>query len=188
MFKKLLVGVIAVAAVAGLIGIAAALFTSQKIETGNAFTAGTVVLNTAHAADVLVTLKPMAPGDQVTAPITVTNNGTLELRYDVTSVATVDAQNLAGQLDLTIREDTTSSGCTDGGFASYGSSVYTANDLGDAIGITVVPSRTLAADGGSKVLCLNIKLPLSTDDAFQGAVTTATLTFNAVQTKNNPTP
>jgi hypothetical protein len=58
----------------------------------------------------------MAPGDEVTNPITVTNGGSLELRYAVTSTTTENT--LAGQLDLTIKTGVTT--CTNGGFGASG--------------------------------------------------------------------
>jgi predicted ribosomally synthesized peptide with SipW-like signal peptide len=192
MFKKLLVVVIVVAALAGLIGVASALFTDQKVVDDNLFTSGTVVLDT-DPTDVVVTFSNMAPGDEFTAPITVTNNGTLQLRYSVKSAATdVDDKHLNGQLDMTIKTGVTD--CSSAGFGTDGSAIYGAADLGSTSGINVIGDptqgnqlgdRTLSASG-SEVLCMNVKLPLSTGDAFQGAATTATYTFAAEQTKNNP--
>jgi spore coat-associated protein N len=193
MFKKLLVVVIVVASLAGLIGIASALFTSQKVVDNNLFTSGTVILNTSPT-NVVVTFSNMAPKDQYTAPITVTNEGTLDLRYAVNSVATdVDGKHLMEQLDLTIKTGVTA--CTNAGFSTDGSVVYATGDLGDeAPGIKLIGDaatgaqtgdRVLVASTGSEVLCINVLLPESTGNAFQGATTTATFTFDAEQTKNN---
>ncbi len=192
MLKKLLMVVIAVTALVGLIGVASALFSDQKVIDDNLFTSGTVVLNT-DPTDVVVTFSNMAPGDAFTAPITVTNNGTLQLRYAVTSVATdIDDKHLNGQLDMTIKTGVTD--CSNSGFGTDGSAIYGAADLGSVAGINVVGDPTQGAQAGdralnanaSEVLCLNVKLPLSTGNVFQGAATTATFTFNAEQTKNNP--
>jgi len=195
MFKKLLVVFIVVVSLMGLIGAAAAFFTDTKVVDNNLFTSGTVVLNTSPT-DVVVTFSNMAPGDAYTAPITVTNSGTLRLRYAVTSVATdTDNKHLMGQLDLTIKSGV--SACTNDGFATDGTSVYAAADLGSAApGINVIGDpkqgphagdRELAASA-AETLCLNVKLPTSTGNLFQGAVTTATLTFAGEQTVNNMTP
>jgi hypothetical protein len=194
MFKKLLVVVIVVASLAGLIGVASALFTSATTESANAFTSGTVILTTEHDGAVLVTFENMAPGDQYTRPITVTNSGTLPLRYAVTSLATDDAKHLMGQLDLTIKTAVTT--CTDAGFGTDGVIRYggAEADLGSVLGINVIGNpqqgnqpgdRTLAASA-SEILCLNVTLPISTTDAFQGGSTTATFNFAAEQTTNNP--
>ena len=45
--------------------------------------------------------------------------------------------------------------------------------------------RTLIA-GASENLCVLVALPLATGNAYQSATTTATFTFNAEQTANNP--
>ncbi len=192
MFKKLLIVFIVVVSLAGLIGIASALFTSQKIVDNNLFTSGTVVLNTSPA-DMVVTFSNMAPGDEYTAPITVTNEGTLDLRYAVKSVATdTDGKGLMGQLDLTIK--TGVADCSNAGFGTGGTVLYATGDLGSALGIKLIGDnatgaqagdRELVANTGSEVLCFNVLLPTSTGNAFQGATTTATFTFDAEQIKNN---
>ena len=169
-----------------------AVFTSSAAVPANTFTAGTVILSTTPTT-ALVTFSNMAPGDQVTAPLTVTNSGTLALRYAVSSVATnLDTKGLMSQLVLTIKTGVTT--CTTGGFAATGTNAYsgilgaaTATKLvgdaaqGNQAGDRVLPPTTL----NSEVLCFNVSLPLVTGDALQGATTTATFTFNAEQTANN---
>jgi predicted ribosomally synthesized peptide with SipW-like signal peptide len=188
MFKKLLVVFIVAASLMGLIGAAAALFTDTDVVGNNLFTAGTIILNT-NPITKAVTLGNMAPGDQFTVPIEVTNDGTLALRYDVTSVTTDDGKHLAGQLDLIVKSGTTATGCDDAGFAEWGTSVYALGDLGSEAGIALVSDRPLAEKdnvaGDSEFLCLNIKLPSGTGNAYQAATTTATFTFASEQTKNN---
>jgi hypothetical protein len=39
---------------------------------------------------------------------------------------------------------------------------------------------------GAETLCFKVELPLATGNLFQTAATTATFTFDAEQTKNNP--
>ena len=81
-------------------------------------TAGSVILTTIPIST-LVTFDKMAPGDQVTAPIIVTNGGTLQFRYAVTSIATnTDSKGLRNQLVLTVKSGVTT--CTDGGFGVSG--------------------------------------------------------------------
>jgi predicted ribosomally synthesized peptide with SipW-like signal peptide len=192
MFKKLLVVAIVVASLAGLIGIAAALFTDTDVVDHNLFTSGTVILNT-NPTDVVVTFSNMAPGDEFTAPILVTNTGTLPLRYAITSAATdTDGKHLNGQLDMTIKTGVTT--CTNGGFGTDGSAIYGAADLGSVAGLDVVGDPTQGAQAGDRelaasaaeTLCINVKLPLSTENIFQGAASTATFTFASEQTTNNP--
>jgi hypothetical protein len=132
----------------------------------------------------------MAPGDQVTNPLTVTNAGTLDLRYAVTSTTTENT--LAAELDLTIKSGVAT--CTNAGFAGSGTVVYSTADLGNTAGINVIGNpaqgsqagdRTLAASA-NEVLCFNVSLPLAATNAAQGQTTTATLAFAAEQTSNNP--
>jgi predicted ribosomally synthesized peptide with SipW-like signal peptide len=182
MVKKILFTLIAVgllSAVTGLGGLA--VFTDQAVNDANTFTTGTVDISTSPAT-AFITYSDMAPGDEVTEPLTVSNDGSLELRYDITSTTTEDT--LAAQLDLTIKSGVTT--CTNAGFDTDGTVVYGAADLGSVAGIEVASDRVLAASPTNEVLCFNVELPLTTGDAFQGLTTTATFTFDAEQTINNP--
>lgn len=191
MLRKMLALTLVVGAAAGIMSLGSARFTDSQVVDANTFTTGTVDISTSSTT-ALVTFSGMAPGDEVTAPITVTNGGTLALRYAVTSVATnADSKLLMSQLDLTIKSGVTA--CTNAGFVTDGATVYTAGDLGSVAGINVIGDPTTGAqDGdralassGSEVLCVNVKLPLATGDTYQTATTTATFTFDAEQTANN---
>jgi predicted ribosomally synthesized peptide with SipW-like signal peptide len=191
MVKKILFTLIAVgllSAVSGLGGLA--VFTDQDTVDANTFTTDSLDMSTSPTT-ALVTFSDMAPGDEVTAPLTVNNNSSnLELRYAVSSTTTEDT--LAAQLDLTIKENVTT--CTDAGFDTDGTVVYGPADLGSMLGINVIGDPTTGADAGDRVLaasgsedlCFNVELPLTTDDAFEGLTTTATFTLDAEQTVNNP--
>jgi hypothetical protein len=149
------------------------------------FSDGSVELSVSPAS-AAVSFDGMAPGDRVTAPLTVRNGGTLPLRYVVTSTATNDdRRSLATQLDLTLKAGV--AGCSDRGFASSGDVLYGPGPLGSAHGIVVVggssdrwaAGRILdAAD--SERLCIRVELPSRTGNAFQGASTSATFTFQAI--------
>lgn len=166
-----------------------AVFTDTASVPANTFTTGTVDISTSPAT-ALVTFSAMAPGDQVTNPLTVTNAGTLALRYAVTSTTTENT--LAAELDLTIKSGVTT--CTNAGFAGSGTVVYATGDLGNTTAVNVIGNpaqgsqtgdRTLAA-AGSEALCFNVSLPLAATNAAQGLTTTATFAFVAEQTANNP--
>jgi predicted ribosomally synthesized peptide with SipW-like signal peptide len=180
----------------GLLGLLAglsslAIFTDSAVVDGNSFTTGTVDISTAPTT-ALVTYNNMAPGDQVTNPLVVTNAGTLQLRYAVSSTATnTDGKGLKDQLTLTIKTiDVTTPGTPCDDFD--GTQLYT----GDADGTTgaLVGSNAQGAQAGdrtldasiSETLCFQVLLPSSTGNAFQNATTTATFTFDAEQTANNP--
>jgi len=166
-----------------------ALFTDTASVPANAFSTGTLDISTSPTS-ALVTFSGMAPGDQVTAPITVTNAGSLNLRYAVTSTTTENT--LAAQLDLTIKTGVTT--CTNAGFGTDGTIIYGPGDLGSTAGINIIGDpaqgsqsgdRTLAPSA-NEVLCFKVTLPSTTGDSYQGLSTTATFAFQAEQTANNP--
>ncbi len=181
-----LLGLLAVGLLAGSLSAGAlslALFTSSAAVSGNAFTAGTVVIG-ATPATAALTAANMMPGDVVNGSITVTNSGTAQLRYAMSSVSTnADAKNLRDQLTLSIKSLGTSCAAFDG------TTLYTGALNGAAFGSSAAGAqpgdRTLDA-GTNEVLCLRATLPSSTGNTFQGATTTATFTFDAEQTANNP--
>jgi hypothetical protein len=146
-----------------------------------AFSTGTIDISTSPT--VLAAVTAMMPGDAETQALTVTNAGSGDLRYAMSTAAT---GALGDQLQLEVREEDAGGGC--GAFtgavvvaataldgASFGSSAQ-GDDPGD---------RDLLA-GANEVLCFRVSLPLSTDDTFQGASSDATFSFAAEQTANNP--
>jgi hypothetical protein len=185
----LTLGAVLTVASIGVGAMSLALFTSTATVPANTFSTGSVIISTSPTT-ALVTFANMAPGDVVTAPITVSNDGTLNLRYAISSVSTnADTKGLKDQLVLTIKSGVTT--CTDAAYAATGTGIYT-GDLdssagklvGDALAGADSGDRTLAASA-NEVLCFHVSLPGSTGDAFQLATTTATFTFAAEQTKNN---
>ena len=166
-----------------------ALFTDTASVPANTFSTGTLDISTSPTT-ALVTFSGMAPGDQVTNPITVTNAGNMQLRYAVTSTTTENT--LAAQLDLTIKSGVTT--CTNAGFGVDGTVVYATGDLGSTTGVNVIGNPAQGAQAGDRtlnasaneILCFNVSLPSSTGNTFQGLTTTATFAFQAEQTTNNP--
>ena len=129
----------------------------------------------------------MTPGDQVTQPLDVANLGTLPLRYAMTSTTTEDI--LASELVLTIKSGVTT--CDDANWTTDGTLLYS-GILGSTGTTAVLGSNAQGAQAGDRtlavatneVLCFNVTLPMSA--VAQGATTTATFTFDAEQTANNP--
>ena len=175
-------------AVAGL-----AVFTDQETIGANTFGTGLVDLSTVPTT-ALVTFSGMVPGDAVqpAAGVVVSNDGDMELRYSITSVAdNGDGLLLNAALDLTIREiDVTvpATPCDDfDGAIRYGPA-----DLGSVAGINVIGDPTQGSQAGDRVLvastsetlCFRVELPSSATGPT-GAATTATFTFDAEQTVNN---
>ena len=188
MVRKLAATLAVLALFAAMISVTVlALFTDTASVGSNTFTTGDVDISTTPAT-ALVTFSDMAPGDEVTNPITVDNLGSLALRYAVTSTTTEDV--LAAELELTIKSGVTT--CTNAGFDTDGTVVYATGDLGSTAGIDVIGDpatgfqagdRALAA-GANEVLCFNVELLLASTGP-QATTTTATFAFQAEQTKNN---
>ncbi len=169
-----------------------AVFSDSESVGANAFSTGTIDITTTPST-ALVSFSNMVPGDQVTDDLVVANAaGSSALRYAVSSTATnTDSKGLKDQLVLTVKTvDVTTPGTPCDNFD--GTSLYT-GDLDSTAGKIVGDSaqgaqagdRSLAASA-SETLCFRVALPLSTGNAFKNAATTATFTFDAEQTANNP--
>jgi hypothetical protein len=191
MHKKILLGLLGIGLLATLAGIASiAVFTDQEAAGGNLFTTGSVDLSIAPTS-AIVTLSGMAPGDSITDDVVVTNAGTLQFRYAVSSSATnADALALKDALTLTIKTiDVTGPGTPCDDFD--GTQLYT-GDLDSTAGLLIgdpaqgddTGDRTLAASA-NETLCFRVSLA-SGATGPEGASTTATFTFDAEQTVNNP--
>jgi camelysin-like metallo-endopeptidase len=162
-----------------------AVWTDSQAVTGNTFSTGSVDISTSPTS-ALVTLSGMVPGDKVTAPLTVQNAGTLQLRYAMTTGIS-GSTTLSDGLELQIKSTVTT--CSNAGFDTDGTSLYNSTLTSGAIGSAAqgaqAGDRTL--DGSaSEVLCFQVRLPSSASSTLQGLSTTATFTFAAEQTTNNP--
>ncbi len=154
-----------------------AIFTDTSASDGS-FTAGTIDIATNPST--LFTVTNMMPGDSTSATLTVQNNGTGQLRYAMTSSSTnADGKGLRDQLSLTVQPGT----CPSVSGSIY-SGALSATAFGNPAAGAQAGDRTLAA-GSSEQLCFTASLPSATGNAYQGATTTATFTFNAEQTANN---
>lgn len=178
-------------------GGATAFFTDQAVVGVNSFTSGTldIVLTPEGAAATAVTFTNMAPGDVVTAPVLVKNQGNLAFRYAMTSGATnADTKALKDALVFTVKTEDAGGGCA----AFSGAQLY-AGDLDNAGTSVAAPGLIFGnsiqgAQAGDRVLasaaqenlCLRVSLPLTAANTLQAASTTATFTFNAEQVINNP--
>jgi spore coat-associated protein N len=192
MIRKALASILVMALMGGVIAFGSnAVFTDTATVAANTFTTGTIDISTSPSSAV-VTFSAMAPGDSITQPLVVSNAGTMALRYSIAATATnADSKGLKDQLALTVKTvDVTTPGTPCDNFD--GTQLYT----GDLDGTTgaLVGSSAQGAQGGdrsmaassSETLCVRVDLPLSTGNGLQGATTTATFTFDAEQTANNP--
>jgi len=184
MYRRILLSLVAIGVLTSFMGLGGlSLFTATTDNDGNAFTSGTVEISTSPASAFL-TMSNMAPGDSVTAQLTVSNDGTLDLRYAMTTDA-VDGvpPGLAAALTLEIREEGTNCTTFDGTERYNGS--LDLGYIGDPTPGADLGDREITVAAGSEVLCFRVTLP-SGATGPEGASTTATFTFDAEQTKNNP--
>jgi hypothetical protein len=160
--------------------ISLAQFTDNDSSTW-AFTTGTIDINANPA--VLTAVSGMMPGDQSTQALTISNDGSGDLRYAMSVTAT---NALGGALQLAVKAQDAGGGCA----AFSGATVLAATTLngagwGSSVQGFQAGDRNLAA-GTNEVLCFRVSLPLTAADTLQGASSAATFTFNAEQTANNP--
>lgn len=155
-----------------------AVFTDSKASSGS-WTSGSVILGVAPATSFTAT--GIMPGDSGSQTITVSNTGTGALRYAVSTSATnADTKGLAAQMTLTVKAGT----CPGAGANLYSGALGSAA-LGSIAPGAQTGDRAVAA-GASDQLCFAWSFPIASGNAFQTAATTATFTFDAEQTANNP--
>jgi predicted ribosomally synthesized peptide with SipW-like signal peptide len=185
----LILGVVLAVALIGAI----ALFTDQEENPDNAFTTGTVDLAIVPATAMFTVLN-MAPGDVTYKGIELTNSGSLELRYAMTTTVGGNNITLAEELDLTI--DVVTGIGVDNTWYTADDVVGEANIYGPdgALSSAFIGNpapgnqtghRILIADGNER-LRFKVTLPLSTEDEFQDTTCTVDFVFDAEQTVNNP--
>ena len=188
---ELLCVVIMVTVVAALEGGAA------LAELGNSplagFTEGSVSVTAIPDAGDFLMSGPVAPGDHVVRGITVTNRGSLSLRYAVTSFSVEDG--LASWLDLTVWEEAAEADTDDNcGQQPPSDVLYGPADPGSPAGVRVIgnpaqglqPGDRKLQAGASEKLCFLLAVPLSAGNAFQSSKASPEFRFDAEQTDGNP--
>ena len=181
----LILGVVLAVALIGAI----ALFTDQATNPGNTFSTGTVDL-AIDPATAMFTVSNMAPGDVQYSGIKLTNSGSLQLRYAMTTTADGNS-TLDEQLKLTIDvvtdwgDDDTWFTLDDVGADIYPDGILSSAAIGNATQGNDLGDRTLNASDIER-LRFKVTLPLSTEDEFQDTTCTVDFVFDAEQTANNP--
>ena len=191
--RKILTSLMIIAVLAASITTGAmAVFTDQQTNPDNVFTTGTVILGI-DPVTAMFTVSDMAPGDVEYGGLQVSNDGSLELRYAMTTTAD-DTSTLDEQLDLTIDVVTDwgvdSTWYTDddvvGEANIYGpDGVLSSAFFGDPAQGQDGGDRTLASSASER-LRFKATLPLDTDNSYQGTTCTVAFVFNAEQTVSNP--
>ena len=166
-----------------------ALFTDSDDVAANQIQTGTLSLD-APTTNVNFSLTKMAPGDEANQAISLTNDGNLELRYDMSTAATdSDATNpLSAQLtSLVYLESEEDTAADDGNVtcdATYAEAgAFTTLNSG-ALGAAALTDRVVAAQG-TEVLCVAVELPDATGNEYQTDTSDVTFTFSSEQTVNN---
>ncbi|OZM56537.1 hypothetical protein CIB95_12255 [Lottiidibacillus patelloidae] len=167
--KKLGMAVFSAIFGASLIGAGtSAIYTSTATNEGNTFASGTLVVELdkdSMQGEYYFDIDNMAPGDSEEAVMTVSNTGSLDLRFDVSHMFT--SGTLGDALDVTY---------------------YEKDDNDNWVAVTG-PIEIPATDPDSSVeIKVVVTLPLVTGDEYQGTSATMELKVDAVQTRNNDLP
>lgn len=174
----------------------AAVFTDTDPLTG-ALSTGTLVLD-AGGAELTMPVGGLAPGGTVVAPLTVSNSGSLELRYALSISAastSTSGADLRDQLRLRVLEDATCTvesvvaapvlgrlPATDGAFGLPAAEVAV---VGDPATGAQTGDRTLVAVTGAETLCLEVHMSRDAGNDYQDTSVELSLVLDSEQTVNN---
>ena len=114
----------------------------------------------------------MAPGDAVTAPMTIANSGRQPMTYAMSpGLVSAGGAALAAALVLTVK--TVGSSCDDFDGTTLFDGPLNKAAFGSEGNGRLLPAAT------ADILCFRAELPLDAGDALQGAATTIALSFSA---------
>ncbi|MDP2674683.1 MAG: hypothetical protein Q8Q00_07230 [Dehalococcoidia bacterium] len=193
----ILVALMAVGGLAALLGAASqAIWTDTDPVAGNDFATGSVSLTTSPTSAIWTPVTAAAPGDiSGTGSLTVTDNGTMQLRYAVTGSVTSATLAAGMNLRIGLRGGAgcdfpyhTSAGATTAlvdDTQLFAGTLNTAVLIGSNAQGNQAGDRTLAASA-NEVLCFAVVLPLTAANTLQSLSNTTTFTFDSEQTANNP--
>ena len=178
MFKVVLTIILAIGVLAVSVRVVTdALFADTQSVGSNSFVTGTVDISTAPVS-ALISLNPMAPGDEVNNPITINNAGSLQLRYAIQrSADDLDAKALRDVLRLRVGLKVGAS-CDFPYYTSAGAATVMTDDTQlfeglnfpatatDTVGSAAQganPGDRVLAPSSSEDLCFAVMLPLAID-------------------------
>ncbi|MFQ5473179.1 MAG: TasA family protein [Dehalococcoidia bacterium] len=196
MIRRLIATIAVLATLGVLLSLSVlAVFTDTDSVGTNDFATGSVLLTTSPTSTIWTAVTAAVPGDKATGTLTVTNGGTLQLRYAVTG-ANTDA-TLAAAMNLRIglkggagcdfpyhNNDGTTTTLTDD-TQLFAGTLDTAALIGSNAQGSQAGDRTLAASA-TEDLCFAVVLPDTAGNTVQGLSNTTTFTFDSEQTTNNP--
>lgn len=171
-----------------------AVFTDSDPVSTNDFSTGSVSLSTAPTSAIWAAVSDAVPGSKATGTLTVTNDGSLDLRYAVSGAntdATLSAaMNLriglqaGGSCDFPYHNDDGTTTALSDDTELYAGALDTAALMGSSAQGADTGDRALVA-AANEVLCFAVVLP-DTATSTEALSNTTTLTFDSEQTINNP--
>ncbi len=198
--KWVLIGLMAIGGLAAVLGTASqAIWTDSDDVDTNSFDTGSVSLDTDKVGTIWTAVADGAPGAIATGELTVTNDGSMELRYAVTGGNVGDAGLPAGvNLRIGLEGPDGDTDCEFPYHLQDGSDIAIVDDVQQFTGTldtaalmgSTVPGdqagdRTLAAAAAEK-LCFSVVLPDDAANSLQSLFNVTTFTFDSEQTANNP--
>ncbi len=150
-----------------------AIFTDTATNAQNTFTSGTIDINLTdgtYTGTYHVDITDLAPGDSGSKTVTVSNDGTLELRYDITST-------LAGAL--------ASDDPNGNAVEEDGENNPLTVTLKDSDGNDVTLTDRVLEPGASETFTITYSLPLDAGNTYQKKSATYDFQVDAEQTRNN---
>jgi spore coat-associated protein N len=164
-----------------------AFFTDSASIDNNDFAFGTVSLSTTPTTKVF-SMPAAQPGDVFTGPLTVLNDGSMQLRYALSDV--VSSDKIGQGLVLTVKTRT----ATDATCSAFDGTTLYNGILGLQAGSKILGDKAQGAQTGDRPvdagatdnLCVRVTAPSTLDNTFQGLTANTVFTFDAEQTDNNP--
>ncbi len=199
MNKRIVTSLFVIALAAALVGGATmAWFTDSAKVEGNSFTAGTVVVNLdgdTTDGSAYFEVDNMAPGDgPIVKFIEVRNDGTLPIYFNVYIDDVVSTAPNGGKIEdvLDVTFTLRPAGYTVDGYSLYGGGqVYGPVKLSSLIGFDNGANNTEAIPldpGYVAVYKIEVSMPTSAGNEYQGSSFSGTLHVHAVQSDNQESP
>lgn len=150
---------------------------TDSVDVTTSFSTGSVQIRandqSGTVAFTSLSMTGMIPGSVRYAPLRITNSGTSNFNYSM-STATTGSAPLASALTIGIRV-VPSATCT---ATEYNASTTTVYTEAAGLGSAAIAARPLAASA-SEFLCYKVTLPSGASNTLQGLTANATFTFTA---------
>lgn len=169
---RVLVPLAGLAAAAALAVGSGADFTSNSVNSANAFSTGSLTQTNSKANSAVFNLDNMKPGDTLNGSVTIKNSGSLGAGFKLTETAT-NGFTTKSNLRLTITESGSTAPVWTGTFGELTAAGPLA--LGDW------------APGQAKTFVFSVTLDSKADNTEQGKTATATYSWDAVQSAGTTT-